>query len=686
MDYSKLCSESQSIVDMSSLLEKFQWGEEGYIIAGEKGCGKSTILSMMYYYFSAAEDSRQLFSDKQIACETDWDSQLNSRPVILFSFEGLFADTYEKMTEQIFNRVRKQCLEYVPGGSKYEKSFDGKIYTENFLNIVEGKCKNIQDSLNTLIWTERNTHRPGAYNYPLVLLDEPFWPLEQARKYDYENELCAFMQKFLDGVGSFIEKKLIVTEFPPENYNLKIWDTFNRSVYDRPKGFFLTREEILEHAGQLMQTNACKLSRENAELLDNGPLHFAKNKLAYENASRFPWEQRKLKTADVPSVNAPVYPVSYIEKLAGIEMNNLEDYDDISSIVLPDKVTEFVNEERRRIEDKYREWRRHQIAEQRKEKRQYRKPLPDGVLIPTEFLGIRKLPAVIRTPEYKALNSKLKEFYQAWEKEPEWDGLYRYMQKFDGKQCTDWDRSSGKIIKEYIRPVKNQWHSISWDDGGCWGQLIVQKREQRISSEHIKIYASTGNTCVKEMFLGAVKELFSHAENSFAAKVSKYMRKESMCFWVRRADLGLLENYFTGWSDALIENLDFIAYRGKLGYSRETYNGDSHNQWQAELMKGYFRKVSNADKLKLTDMYQYLIDSWNYEIRRDDSIAPEFKAADAQILIILLETFFIKIKNRPFDDDNILLSDNKNWWEPLCLGRNWYEVGNCYLEMQKTKV
>lgn len=379
----------------------------------------------------------------------------------------------------------------------------------------------------------------------------------------------------------------------------------------------------------------------------------------------------------------PIYPVSYIRKVAGAEEYNLVEYNEKSSRIGSEEVADFVKRERQRIDAERREKRRKEIAARRREKRRYRRPLPEGVLIPTEYLGIRKMPDVIKTEEYNALNCKLKEYYRAWKKNPNWDGLYRYMQQVDSNQNTDWNEDYSKRVRLHIQSTKNRWDSVSWNTDGCWAQLLTRKGERSVTSDHIKIYASMGNASVSEIFLGVVKILLSRAQNSFAAKVSKYMRKESMCIWVRKADLVLIENYFNGFKDELIENLDFIAYRGKLGYSRETYSGDSHNQWQAELMKGYFKQHTGENELELSDMYQYLIDAWNYEMRKGNRIADSFKNADAQILIILLETFFIIIKNKPFNDDNILLSDDSLVWEPLCRGRNWASVGSHYFWMKE---
>lgn len=239
--------------------------------------------------------------------------------------------------------------------------------------------------LSTLIWTEWRTHERKASEYPILFLDEPFWPLEQARRFGFEDEMCAFMQKMFDAVGGIIKKKLVATTFHPNDYKLKIYDTIDVSVYDRAKYILLTEEELLEQASRISSICGDNLSKRNAAELDARVHELTEIKLAYENASKNPWCRYELREKDIPKPGDQIFPVSYIKKIAGVEGNTADEHDEVYSRIVSGDVDAFVKRERQRIDDERKERKRAEIADRRREKRLYRKPLPRGVVVPTEY-------------------------------------------------------------------------------------------------------------------------------------------------------------------------------------------------------------------------------------------------------------------------------------------------------------
>lgn len=100
----------------------------------------------------------------------------------------------------------------------------------------------------------------------------------------------------------------------------------------------------------------------------------------------------------------------------------------------------------------------------------------------------------------------------------------------------------------------------------------------------IKVYVSLWDISkLSKVFCETVR-LLAYSDNRFHAKVSRVKRKDSMCFWVSRHAFHILESHFSECSDVIGGAMPFIAYRGRLGISRELATFDSHNSEQALLI------------------------------------------------------------------------------------------------------
>lgn len=101
----------------------------------------------------------------------------------------------------------------------------------------------------------------------------------------------------------------------------------------------------------------------------------------------------------------------------------------------------------------------------------------------------------------------------------------------------------------------------------------------------IKVYVSLWDISkLSKVFCETVRLLLAYSDNRFHAKVSRVKRKDSMCFWVPRHAFHILESHFSECSDVIGGAMPFIAYRGRLGISRELATFDSHNSEQALLI------------------------------------------------------------------------------------------------------
>lgn len=194
------------------------------------------------------------------------------------------------------------------------------------------------------------------------------------------------------------------------------------------------------------------------------------------------------------------------------------------------------------------------------------------------------------------------------------------------------------------------------------------------TQRNIKVYISTGSSKVKDLFLHLLEVLLDHASASFACKVARRMRKDSMCFWVSRQDFSLLEEEVKKSGAAIVCDMPFIPYRGNLGISRELGYWDSHNQMQAQLIADYFAILPEDKQPDIEEMYQLMLDIW-HEKKEEASTACGFRRAPASVIVMLLESLDVILGSKELSDDSVLISDDKDFWETLGnMGqdREWY--------------
>lgn len=200
------------------------------------------------------------------------------------------------------------------------------------------------------------------------------------------------------------------------------------------------------------------------------------------------------------------------------------------------------------------------------------------------------------------------------------------------------------------------------------------KDDNTATQRNIKVYISTGSSKVKDLFLHLLEVLLDHVSSSFACKVARRMRKDSMCFWVSRQDFLLLEEEVKKSGATIVCDMPFLPYRGNLGISRELGYWDSHNQMQAQLIADYFAILPENKQPDIEDMYQLMLDIWHGK-KEEGSTACGFRRAPASVIVMLLESLDVILGSKKLSDDSVLMSDDKDFWETLGnMGqdREWY--------------
>lgn len=161
----------------------------------------------------------------------------------------------------------------------------------------------------------------------------------------------------------------------------------------------------------------------------------------------------------------------------------------------------------------------------------------------------------------------------------------------------------------------------------------------------------------------------------FHAKVSRYKRSDQICLWIPREDFFALERHIATFDEELVTPLPFVAYRNKLGISREFCKWDSHNGAQATLISCYLQQIKDEAEIDAIDMYSLYVRAWNGELDESHPFTKEFKRNDAQELLVLLETLDVILGNATLTDDCLLLSNDGSLWGDLGCAKNWHAVG-----------
>lgn len=172
--------------------------------------------------------------------------------------------------------------------------------------------------------------------------------------------------------------------------------------------------------------------------------------------------------------------------------------------------------------------------------------------------------------------------------------------------------------------------------------------------------------------------LLEQSDNRFHAKVSRMKRKDSMCFWVSRYSYFLLEKFFEEEKHVIAGTLLFIAYREKLGISRELATFDSHNSVQALLISRYFRTVENLADVDLGEMYSLMMQAWNGDLPDKHPLSEALRYERAQTILLLLDTMDLLTGKTVFTDDHFLLQENGCLWHALGMASSWEKAEKEY--------
>ena len=310
--------------------------------------------------------------------------------------------------------------------------------------------------------------------------------------------------------------------------------------------------------------------------------------------------------------------------------------------------------------------------------------------IPSGNAGLKNYEILRSNPGYHAREALLKELFEKYGPQASMYDIYEELQGIDRSVSTGLGKEDFAALKQLAADMSEKWKDCFTDTGrDSWWKFSVECADPAVPWLNdlalIKVYVSVEDSSVaSEVFTGIVRLLLEKSDNRFHAKISRVKRRDSMCFWVSRYAFFLLEKYLAGEGNIVSGFMPFIAYRGKLGISRELATFDSHTSIQALLISRYFRTEECRIKTDLGDMYSLLVRAWNGQLPDSHPLTEVFRYERAQSILLLLDTMDVITERTQITDDHLFLQECGKMWRALGIASDWNKAERFYqAELEK---
>jgi hypothetical protein len=198
-DFRKLRENGSYYVDKTLMIKDFiEMQDEVTLIARPRRFGKTLNVTMLKEFFDIEKDSRDIFNGLAIM-DTEYADQINSRPVIYFTFKNSKGTTVEELTAQLKLAMQEQYGYYEEKFSdKLNKnSFSAKKFYESYDLLMDQKSTHIYLS-GVLLDLTRVVYK-FYHIRPILLIDEYDQPIMSSYEYGYHNQLGPFFANLYGG-------------------------------------------------------------------------------------------------------------------------------------------------------------------------------------------------------------------------------------------------------------------------------------------------------------------------------------------------------------------------------------------------------------------------------------------------------------------------------------------------------
>ncbi len=195
-DFEKVRSKGYYYVDKSLMIRDFiEMQDEVALIARPRRFGKTLNMTMIREFFDITKDSGRLFEGLAVM-DTEYADQMNSRPVLYFTFKDCKAKNESDLCDMMRNEIYREYL-------RYEKLMRGHwpadaYEARDFYDMIENlrspsvPLMRIALSLRSLSGLVREFYGKE----PILLIDEYDQPIMSSYEYGYHDEVSAFFSNF----------------------------------------------------------------------------------------------------------------------------------------------------------------------------------------------------------------------------------------------------------------------------------------------------------------------------------------------------------------------------------------------------------------------------------------------------------------------------------------------------------
>ena len=303
--------------------------------------------------------------------------------------------------------------------------------------------------------------------------------------------------------------------------------------------------------------------------------------------------------------------------------------------------------------------------------------------------GLRTYEILRDNEAYRSRDVLLKKLFLKYGVSASQYDVYEELQGIDRSVNTGLREEDIHSLKKLAATMSKKWNDCFTDTGNKkWWVFSAECADPSVprlsNSGLIKVYASVRDVALApDIFCQAVRLILTEGDKRFYAKVSRIKRKDAMCFWVSKKTFEILEGFFAGCGGIIGDTMPFIAYRGKLGISRELASFDSHNFLQARLISSYFHSVNSANEVDLGDMYSLILMAWNADLSVGHPVMNTFQYSKAQEILLLLDTMDVLTGRTLLNDDHCFLQENEQFWLALGKATRWEQVEQYYQRSNK---
>ena len=191
-DFRKLRENNAYYVDKTLMIKDFlEMRDKVAQVSRPRRFGKTLNMTMLREFFDITKDSRELFEDLAIM-ETEYADQINSRPVIYFTFKDCKGATADELMFLVKWNLYQEYL-------RYEKLLRDKVDRDSFetrdfyamIDVLRNPQANYgQYSFSIQLLTQFVKNGYGIA--PILLIDEYDQPIMSSYEYGYHEKLGQF--------------------------------------------------------------------------------------------------------------------------------------------------------------------------------------------------------------------------------------------------------------------------------------------------------------------------------------------------------------------------------------------------------------------------------------------------------------------------------------------------------------